>query len=39
ELGSSSRFVTGFSHPVSVPVFKTIEADTLRHFAHLTPQT
>ncbi|MGC4934251.1 SRPBCC family protein [Gordonia sp. DT30] len=38
ELGPS-RALNAFSNPASVPVFKTIESDTLRHFAHLSPQT
>ncbi|WHU45524.1 SRPBCC family protein [Gordonia sp. L191] len=38
ELGPSSRALNAFSNPASVPVFKSIESDTLRHFAHLTPQ-
>lgn len=38
ELGSSARALSAVSNPLSVPVFKTIETDTLRHFAQLTPQ-
>ena len=38
ELGPSSRALNAFSNPASVPVFKSIESDTLRHFAHLSPQ-
>ena len=38
ELGPSSRALNAFSNPASTPVFRTIEADTLRHFAHLSPQ-
>ncbi|MGW0037040.1 SRPBCC family protein [Gordonia sp. NPDC003376] len=38
ELGSSSWPVTAISNPMSTPVFRSIESDTLRHFAHLTPQ-
>lgn len=38
ELGGSSRALNAFSSPVSTPVFRAIEADTLRYFAHLKPQ-
>ncbi|GAB93875.1 SRPBCC family protein [Gordonia rhizosphera] len=39
ELASSAKAVVAFSGPTANSVFKTIETDTLRHFAHLTPQT
>ncbi|MDT0220498.1 SRPBCC family protein [Gordonia sp. JH63] len=37
ELPTSSRVVTAFSGPASSTVYKTIEADTLKHFANLEP--
>ncbi len=39
ELPTSSRVVTAFSGPASSTVYKTIEADTLKHFANLEPAT
>ncbi|MBD0862064.1 SRPBCC family protein [Gordonia sp. zg691] len=37
ELPTTSRAVTAFSGPASSTVYKTIEADTLKYFAHLDP--
>lgn len=39
ELAGPSRALSAFSGPASVPVFKSIESDTLRHFARLSPQS
>ncbi|GAC70443.1 SRPBCC family protein [Gordonia soli] len=37
ELPSKAKAVTAFSGPTASTVFKTVEADTLAHFAHLEP--
>ena len=34
-----AKAMNAFSGPASVPVFKSIEADTLRHFSTLSPQS
>ncbi|TYQ10801.1 UNVERIFIED_ORG: polyketide cyclase/dehydrase/lipid transport protein [Gordonia westfalica J30] len=39
ELPTKSKAVTAFSGPASSTVYKSIEADTLKHFAHLPPAT
>ncbi|MET9199426.1 SRPBCC family protein [Gordonia sp. NPDC003585] len=39
ELGSSAKLVNAFSGPTASKVFKTVETDTLRHFANLSSQT
>lgn len=39
ELPSSSRLVSGFSQPVAAQVFSSVETDTIRYFAKLTPQS
>ncbi|MGV9710641.1 SRPBCC family protein [Gordonia sp. NPDC003424] len=39
ELATSAKAVSVFSGTTAAPVFKTVETDTLRHFANLTPQS
>ena len=39
ELATSAKAVTAFSGPTASTVFKTVETDTVRHFATLAPQT
>ncbi|MEE4022316.1 SRPBCC family protein [Gordonia sp. PKS22-38] len=39
ELSTSAKAVTAFSGPTAASVFKTVETDTIRHFAKLSPQT
>lgn len=39
ELPTTSKAVAAFSGPASATVYKTIEADTLKYFAHLPSAT
>ncbi|AZG45020.1 SRPBCC family protein [Gordonia insulae] len=39
ELATSAKAVTAFSGPTAATVFKTVETDTVRHFAKFTPQS
>lgn len=39
ELSTSARALTAFSGPTAAKVFGTVETDTIRHFATLSPQT
>lgn len=39
ELQTSAKAVTSFSRPTAAQVFKTVETDTLRHFAKLPTQS
>ena len=39
ELATSAKVVSAFSGPTASKVFKTVETDTLRHFAQLSPQS
>ncbi|MYR06317.1 SRPBCC family protein [Gordonia sp. SID5947] len=39
ELATSAKAVTAFSGPTAATVFKTVETDTIRHFAKFAPQS